>query len=114
MGSRGVVMQELDEAARRRMPKQLYIPLPCNEARESMLRRQLGPGCGVRADLPDADLAKIVAHTAGYSGSDMRNLIQEASQVNLLPQDMDVSQLCEIIAASCLLVGASKLALRGL
>lgn len=63
------------------MPKQLYIPLPCGEARESMLRRQLGPGCGVRADLPDAGLAKIVARTAGYSGSDMRNLIQEASQV---------------------------------
>ena len=76
-------MQELDEAARRRMPKQLYIPLPCDEARGSMLRRQLGPGCGVRADLPDADLAKIVARTAGYSGSDMRNLIQEASQVTL-------------------------------
>ena len=63
------------------MPKQLYIPLPCKEARESMLRRQLGPGCGIRADLPDDDIAKIVTRTDGYSGSDMRNLIQEASQV---------------------------------
>ena len=74
-------MQELDEAARRRMPKQLYISLPCAEARESMLRRQLGPSCGIQASLPDSDIAKIVSRTAGYSGSDMRNLIQEASQV---------------------------------
>lgn len=63
------------------MPKQLYIPLPCARARESMLRRQLGPSAGVRADLPEADVAKIVAKTDGYSGSDMRNLIQEACQV---------------------------------
>lgn len=75
------LVQELDEAARRRMPKQLYIPLPCEAARESMLRRQLGPGCGVQAELPDSDIAKIVVKTNGYSGSDMRNLIQEASQV---------------------------------
>ena len=25
------------------MPKQLYIPLPCTEARRSMIERQLGP-----------------------------------------------------------------------
>ncbi len=35
-------MQELDEAARRRMPKQLYIPLPCAAARRQMVDRQLG------------------------------------------------------------------------
>ncbi|KAK9817994.1 hypothetical protein WJX72_005483 [[Myrmecia] bisecta] len=72
--------EELDEAARRRMPKQLYIPLPCEEARRQMIDRQLGPGAGVKADLSESDLLKIVAKTAGYSGSDMRNLIQEACQ----------------------------------
>lgn len=35
-------LQELDEAARRRMPKQLYIPLPCEAARGQMLDRGLG------------------------------------------------------------------------
>ena len=35
-------MQELDEAARRRMPKQLYIPLPCAAARRQMVDRLLG------------------------------------------------------------------------
>ena len=72
--------EELDEAARRRLPKQLYIPLPCDEARRQMVLRQLGPGASVAADLSDADLSKVVAKTAGYSGSDMRNLIQEACQ----------------------------------
>jgi len=33
--------QELDEAARRRLPKQLYIPLPCGAARRQMLDRGL-------------------------------------------------------------------------
>ena len=37
-----VLVQELDEAARRRMPKQLYIPLPCADARRHMIERQLG------------------------------------------------------------------------
>eukprot|EP00775_Hariotina_reticulata_P005200 gene5200-5438_t len=72
--------EELDEAARRRMPKQLYIPLPCAEARRNMLLRQLGPGGKVSSDLSPADLDKVVAKTEGYSGSDMRNLIQEACQ----------------------------------
>jgi hypothetical protein len=55
--------QELDEAARRRMPKQLYIPLPCGEARRQMVLRQLGPGAAVAADLGEADLAKVVQKT---------------------------------------------------
>ena len=50
------------------MPKQLYIPLPCAEARRSMIERQLGPGTSVRSALSGADMAKIVDKTAGYSG----------------------------------------------
>lgn len=72
--------EELDEAARRRMPKQLYIPLPCDEARREMVMRQLGPQGSVAASLSDTDMEKIVLKTQGYSGSDMKNLIQEACQ----------------------------------
>lgn len=72
--------EELDEAARRRMPKQLYIPLPCGVARRQMVERQLGPGGAVAATLSESDLDKIVSKTDGYSGSDMKNLIQEACQ----------------------------------
>lgn len=72
--------EELDEAARRRMPKQLYIPLPCGIARRQMIVRQLGPDGAVAATLSEGDLDKIVSKTEGYSGSDMKNLIQEACQ----------------------------------
>ena len=72
--------EELDEAARRRMPKQMYIPLPCEKARKEMVLRVLGPGGSIAAQLSDADIEKIVEKTDGYSGSDMKNLIQEACQ----------------------------------
>jgi hypothetical protein len=39
-----VQTQELDEAARRRMPKQLFIPLPCEAARRKMLEKVFVPG----------------------------------------------------------------------
>lgn len=62
------------------MPKQLYIPLPCAAARRNLIDRQVAPGGPVRAALSEADLEKVVAKTEGYSGSDMKNLIQEACQ----------------------------------
>lgn len=71
--------EELDEAARRRMPKQLYIPLPCAAARRYMLDIGLG---GLTHDLTEEELLKIVRHTDGYSGSDMRVLINEAANVS--------------------------------
>lgn len=76
------VVQELDEAARRRMPKQLYIPLPCADARRDLLARHLGPQAGISCALSEEDTAKLVTRTQGYSGSDMRALIQEACQVH--------------------------------
>ena len=99
--------EELDEAARRRMPKQLYVPLPCDEARRAMVLRAFGgavdegeeegeggSGNGVGGKRPktragaggvvhaltSSDVARVVAKTEGYSGSDMRALIQEACQ----------------------------------
>lgn len=35
---------------------------------------------GVKASLSEEDMHKVVMRTEGYSGSDMRNLIQEACQ----------------------------------
>ena len=99
--------EELDEAARRRMPKQLYVPLPCEEARGAMVLRAFGGAVdddgegaeagegpsegekpkktragagGVVHSLTSNDVSRIVAKTEGYSGSDMRALIQEACQ----------------------------------
>eukprot|EP00892_Ulva_mutabilis_P010011 jgi/Ulvmu1/7382/UM036_0042.1 len=72
--------EELDEAARRRMPKQLYVSLPCGAARLAMLQRQFYPQGKVKTDLSGAEVSKVVEKTHGYSGADMKNLIQEACQ----------------------------------
>lgn len=34
-------MKELDEASRRRMPKQIYVPLPCEIARKQLILIQM-------------------------------------------------------------------------
>lgn len=88
--------QELDEAARRRMPKQLYIPLPCAAARQAMVERQLGPDSSVQSALSEADMRKIVEKTAGYSG--MR-------PCHCAPDSACVA-CTGISTASCLLLGS--------
>ena len=70
--------EELDEAARRRMPKQLYIPLPCPSARRAMVRKYIDGS--VNHELSDGDVEKVVQHTEGYSGADMKFMLQEALQ----------------------------------
>lgn len=72
--------QELDDGARRRLPKQLYIPLPCAAARRDMILRTLSAGKGVAHKLSESDLDTICEKTDGYSGSDMKHLIQEAAR----------------------------------
>lgn len=68
------------DACRRRMPKQLYVSLPCATARSAMLQRQFYPQGKVKTDLSTDDISKVVQKTDGYSGADMKNLIQEACQ----------------------------------
>ncbi|XP_015119116.1 fidgetin-like protein 1 [Diachasma alloeum] len=68
--------QELDEAARRRFVKRLYIPLPESNARrqivENLLRNE-------RHNLTQSDVINIAQLTQDYSGADMANLCKEAS-----------------------------------
>lgn len=68
--------QEIDEAARRRLVKRLYIPLPDGSARVQIVRNLLN---GQKHGITDPDLAVICERTAGYSGSDMANLCREAA-----------------------------------
>ena len=70
--------EELDEAARRRMPKQLYIPLPGADARRAMVRMYFDGN--VNHELSEGDVEKVVQHTEGYSGADMKFMLQEALQ----------------------------------
>ena len=64
--------QEIDDAARRRLAKQLYIPLPCEASRTQMLQIHLGK---MRYTLTPEEIQLVVGKTDGYSGSDLRHLV---------------------------------------
>ncbi|KAJ9472931.1 Fidgetin-like protein 1 [Diplonema papillatum] len=67
---------ELDEAARRRMEKRLYIPLPDEAARRVLVNRLLR---GVPHSLSEVEVEQIVKKSSGYSGADVNNLCREAA-----------------------------------
>eukprot|EP00762_Andalucia_godoyi_P007818 ANDGO_01733.mRNA.1 Fidgetin-like protein 1 len=68
--------QELDEAARRRLVKRLYIPLPDDDARRQLVRRLFRSQSN---DLKDTDWDSVVQRSIGYSGADIRALCAEAA-----------------------------------
>ncbi|RVD92476.1 fidgetin 1 [Tubulinosema ratisbonensis] len=68
--------QEIDEAARRRLVKRIYVPLPEKEARILMITNLLKD---LKSDICEKELDVIAEKTEGYSGSDIFNLCREAS-----------------------------------
>ncbi|MES1905778.1 MAG: Fidgetin-like protein 1, partial [Paramarteilia canceri] len=68
--------QELDEAARRRFTKRIYVPLPEEEARLAMLKKNLADQSH---SLIEEDFINVVKMTKGFSGADMRCLCSEAA-----------------------------------
>ncbi|XP_042232070.1 fidgetin-like protein 1 isoform X2 [Homarus americanus] len=68
--------QELDEAARRRLVKKLYIPLPDSKARQQIIKNLMESQS--HSLIPD-DIDRICQMTDGYSGADMANLCREAA-----------------------------------
>lgn len=77
--------QELDDAARRRLVKRLYIPLPDSEARASILARLLGRE---RHEVSEDEMRSVSVMTEGYSGADMANLCREAAYGPIRSLDM--------------------------
>ncbi|KAI3520680.1 hypothetical protein L1887_10130 [Cichorium endivia] len=69
--------QDLDEAARRRLTKRFYIPLPSSEARAWIIKNLLDKEGLFKLSPKDIDI--ICKLTEGYSGSDMTNLVKDAS-----------------------------------
>lgn len=67
---------ELDEAARRRFVKRIYIPLPDIAGRKQLLQGLLK---GNKHCLTMEDVEELAARTEGYSGADLRNLCTEAA-----------------------------------
>ncbi|PIO73552.1 ATPase, AAA family [Teladorsagia circumcincta] len=68
--------QELDEAARRRFVKRLYIALPEAEARLTIVKNLLAD---MKHSLKEEDFNRIAELTEGYSGADVRQLCAEAA-----------------------------------
>ncbi|XP_019438661.1 PREDICTED: fidgetin-like protein 1 [Lupinus angustifolius] len=86
--------QELDEAARRRLTKRLYIPLPSSEARAWIARNLLEKDGLFKLSNEEIDI--ICNLTEGYSGSDMKNLVKDASMGPLreaLKQGIEITKL---------------------
>jgi katanin p60 ATPase-containing subunit A1 len=71
--------QDLDEALRRRLEKRVYIPLPSEVGRRSLLDISLK---GLEVE-PNIDYDGIVSATNGYSGADMTNICREAAMMPL-------------------------------
>ncbi|KAF9976498.1 hypothetical protein BGZ65_007815 [Modicella reniformis] len=68
--------QELDEAARRRFVKRIYIPLPEAETRRALLTKLLS---GHDFCLTKNEIQQLVEQTEGYSGSDLTALAKDAA-----------------------------------
>ncbi|EFX75995.1 hypothetical protein DAPPUDRAFT_322816 [Daphnia pulex] len=68
--------QELDEAARRRLVKRLYIPLPEFTARKQIIHLLMAEQ---RHVLGEDEIADICNRTDGYSCADMTQLCKEAA-----------------------------------
>ena len=67
---------ELDEAARRRFVKRIYIPLPDAAGRRQLLCTLLK---GTAHSLIDENVDMLVEKTVGYSGADIRSICTEAA-----------------------------------
>ncbi|KAI0985519.1 hypothetical protein GJ496_002964 [Pomphorhynchus laevis] len=83
--------QELDEAARRRFTKRLYVPLPDSDARKAMIEQMMS---GQRCSITNDQIKSIVMMTNGYSGADMSTLCSEAAMGPIRRLAMkDISQI---------------------
>ncbi|KAM3218256.1 hypothetical protein P3L10_022786 [Capsicum annuum] len=85
---------ELDKAARIWLTKRLYVPLPSLEARAWIIKILLEKDGLFK--LLDKDIVSIRKFTYGYSGSDMKNLVKDASMGPLretLRHDIEITKL---------------------
>ncbi|ADM12590.1 AAA ATPase proteasome regulatory subunit YTA6 [Encephalitozoon intestinalis ATCC 50506] len=67
---------EIDEAARRRLVKRIYVPLPEHLGRRQMIEHLIRD---YRNILGPQEFDEVAGMTEGYSGSDIFNLCREAS-----------------------------------
>ncbi|XP_010129145.1 PREDICTED: fidgetin-like protein 1 [Chlamydotis macqueenii] len=83
--------QEIDEAARRRLVKRLYIPLPEASARKQIVTRLMSKE---HCSLSEEEIELIVTKSNGFSGADMTQLCREASLGPIRSlQSMDIATI---------------------
>ncbi|KFW10610.1 PREDICTED: fidgetin-like protein 1 [Eurypyga helias] len=83
--------QEIDEAARRRLVKRLYIPLPEASARKQIVTRLMSQE---HCSLNEEEVELIVQKSNGFSGADMTQLCREASLGPIRSlQSMDIATI---------------------
>lgn len=83
--------QEIDEAARRRLVKRLYIPLPEASARKQIVTRLMSKE---HCSLNEEEIELIVNKSNGFSGADMTQLCREASLGPIRSlQSMDIATI---------------------
>lgn len=70
---------DIDEALRRRLEKRIYIPLPNEEGRESLLKINLKEVKVAEC----VDLTNIARKLGGYSGADITNVCRDASMMSM-------------------------------
>jgi fidgetin-like protein 1 len=78
--------QELDDAARRRFVKKLFIPLPDVEGRRQIVINLMNKQS---SQLNEDEVEEISNLTEGYSGADMTNLCREAALGPIRSLDMN-------------------------
>lgn len=69
---------ELDDAARRRFVKRLYVPLPSQDDREKIIHILLSNPEN-KNNLTEREIKKLARDTEGFSGSDIANLCKDAA-----------------------------------
>lgn len=72
--------QDLDEAARRRFTKRIYVPLPDKATRKLIATRLLSKN---KHSLTKAQFNKVANLTEGYSAADLSALCKEAAMIPL-------------------------------
>ena len=83
--------EELDEAARRRFIKRLYISLPGSQARLHLINKAISNDArlgGATYGISQQEIGEVVQRTKGYSAADMHNLMAETSLAPLREVDI--------------------------
>jgi len=83
--------QDLDEAARRRLVKRIYVPLPSEQNRVDLISNLLSKEVNVK--LTKRQLEKLATLTEGYSCSDLTSLCKDAALEPIRELGMEIRDI---------------------